>query len=230
MRLRIILLLAFAVALVTSGSVKALEEPKVMTPKSRETAEKMTPGHTYDAHKPGAKFMKPQADRTIRSKGKARAELSPTDQAQLDANIKDIAAVQNQKLLDPSSNSNAWPVSLREVVQVCDYFCRQPENTDGCGLVAGVADLEDLLIPAERNSFLTCFHQGTDKINAVDDTNGDTNLLYGGICKYQCTGNFAFHSCDDPERRTACKILCCSQDDLLTNCLARNGDTCEWYK
>lgn len=251
MKLKTVLSIAFVAALLISGSVSAEEvSKKETTMNAAETTteeslkgdlksnlekqntrqeKSVTKASTPEVKKPTLKkVVKPNSTHTVKSKSKARSELSPTDQAQLDANAKDILAVQNQELL--SEYSNTWPVSLRDVVQVCDTFCRQPENTDGCGLVAGVVGVDDLMIPAERTSFLTCFHEGTDKINNVQDTNGDVNLLYGGICDDSCTGNIFSNKCGVVERRTACKLLCCSQGDTIAHCLSDNNDTCSWYQ
>jgi len=240
---------AFVVMLLMAGHLKAeeattkqmntmeMEGEKSLKENPKSDIEKVNPAKEKSIKKTSPVDVKKSMPEQIkkqkslpnnRVKRDAQRELDSTAEAQLEANIKDIAAVQNQELL--SQYANTWPVSLRDVVQVCDAFCRQPENMDGCGLVSGINGVEDLMIPAERTSFLSCFHEGTDKINTVEDTNGDVNLLYGGICDDDCTGNFLSNKCGVVERRTACKLLCCSQSDTIAHCLSDNNDTCSWYQ
>lgn len=235
--------------LATVGSVSAeeattkqmntmeIEGEKALKDNSKSDAEKANAAKEKSVKKTSSadvkkslpkKVKKQSSPRNNRVKREAQSGLDPTEQAQLEANIADIAAVQNQGLL--SQYANSWPVSLRDVVQVCDAFCREPENTDGCGLVAGITGVNDLMIPSDRTSFLTCFHEGTDKINEVEDTNGDVDILYGGICDDDCSGNFLSNKCGVAERRTACKLLCCSQSDTITHCLSHNNDTCINYE
>jgi len=165
--------------------------------------------------------------KNVSSMGQPWPKLSGPDQILYKQNMNDIMVLQNglfgnpHLTGDPGFDAEVYNGTLmRDILQTCDAFC-QETNQDRCAFVEGLTYSHGLSIPADRQAFLTCFHQGVAQQPASQ-----------GICFDTCTGGVygSPNTCGDQKIRQGCKLLCCGMRNLILNCLGQNHDSCTGYK
>lgn len=207
--MKTLLSMAIAAALMTVGSLKAVEETKLMP---HHENGRFTPGHTAEDHKHST-HMATQKHSAPHSRNMRAAQmtLSPSEQEQLDANISDLRAVESE---------NKLTGGVANYLAKCDAVCN---GSIPCGPVTGIANAGSHNIPVDRAAFLSCFRS-----NWLGSDGGPSKTFYWTACDAGCP---AF-KCGNDTYRQACRLLCCGvqqQWGYITNCLAKGQDSCYGY-